>query len=261
MAKWIIAFAFLYFGTRVFAEDAKPAVSAKSATADSKADSDKLDLKQLEDKYWAAKDNDFSVVQNRTYTKANRWFLSGSYGTLINDPYSTARMNNFAAGYYFSERWGIELAHESGNLVDGPSVNQLKSSNGVTPNYNKFLDYTSINFMWVPMYAKMSVLEKSIWYFDLQFAAGIGMMDYQNQITSAYSEGGPVNKTAVGLNLDVTANVFFSKNWAFRVDMKNKFTSESLERYQLTGSGSSSRDMGAYTQQDTTFLIGFTYFH
>ena len=54
---------------------------------------DKLDLKKLEDKYWAAKDTDFSVVQNRTYTKEGRAFLSLSYGPLMNDPYSYGRLS------------------------------------------------------------------------------------------------------------------------------------------------------------------------
>ena len=262
MGKLIIAIAICYFGIRVFAADGAPVPgTAPMKPAAASGDSDKMDLKQLEDKYWAAKDSDFSVVQNRTYTKANRWFLTGSYGTLINDSFSQGKMNNFGAGYYFNERWGIEVDHESGNLVNGPTVNQLISGNGVTPNYNKFLDYTSVSMLWVPMYAKMSVMEKAIWYFDLQFALGIGYLDYQNQITTQFSEGGPVNRNTFGINADVTANVFFSKNWAFRVDMKNKFSTEDLVRYQLNGSGTTIRDLGNQSQQDTTFLIGFIWFH
>ncbi len=260
MSKIFVIFALCYFGMRAVAEEAKSSNTKSGATVSKESgggDSDKLDLKQLEDKYWAAKDSDFSVVQNRTYTKANRWFLSGSFGNLINDSFSTAsmgQMNNYAAGYYFSERWGVEMARETGALSDGPTVNQLKSGNGVTPNYNKFLNYTSVNFMWVPMYAKMSVMEKAIWYFDLQFAAGLGSLNYQNQITT-----GAVSRGVVGFNVDVTANVFFHRNWAFRLDIKNKFSTEDLVYYNPAGHPSS--DIGNQSQQDTTFLLGFTYFH
>src|SRR5687768_17351365 len=38
-----------------------------------KPESEKLDIQGLEEKYWAPKDTDFSVVQNRTYTKAKRF--------------------------------------------------------------------------------------------------------------------------------------------------------------------------------------------
>jgi len=265
MYKLLTAFVICAITTGAFtayAEDAK-SVEAKSAATPAKAaasgDSDKMDLKQLEDKYWAAKDSDFSVVQNRTYTKANRWFLNGSYGVLVNDSYSTGRMTNLAGGYYFNERWGVELAHETGNLTNGATVNQLISGNGVTPNYNRFLDYTSVNLLWVPMYAKMSVMEKAIWYFDLQFALGFGNLNYQNAETTLYGNGGPVNRSTTGVNFDVTANVFFSKNWAIRVDLKNTFSTEDLQRYQPQGNGGN--DLGNQSQQDTRFLIGITYFH
>lgn len=233
--------------------------SQAPAPTEAGKDSDKLDLKQLEDKYWSAKDTDFGVVQNRTYAKDKRWFVSGSFGPLINDAYSIGRQTNIAGGYYFSERWGAELAYESGALSDNSATSALGSSNGLKPNFNKYVNYTSFNAMWVPMYAKMSVLDRAIWYFDLQFGAGLGMATYQNQIDPA--EGGGVNKTALGLNLDVTANIFFSQNWAFRVDIKNKFTNQNQVHYRMTGGGFATRDMGTQMQQDTSFLLGFTYFH
>jgi outer membrane beta-barrel protein len=225
---------------------------------DSGKESDKLDLKQLEDKYWAAKDTDFTVVQNRTYAKDKRYFFSMNYGPLVNDAYSIGRQVNFAGGYYFSERWGVELANESGNLVDNSATMALGGSNGLKPNYNKYVNYTSVNALWVPMYAKMSVLDRAIWYFDLQLGLGLGSMTYQNQIDSA--EGGNTNKTAIGINFDATANIFFHQHWAFRIDIKNKFTNQNLQHFRLPV-GSSVRDMGDQGQQDTSFLLGFTYFH
>ena len=41
-----------------------------NSSNDQQRGSDKLDIKKLEQKYWAAKDDDFSVVQNRRYVKA-----------------------------------------------------------------------------------------------------------------------------------------------------------------------------------------------
>ena len=136
----------------------------------------------------------------------------------------------------------------------------LGGNNGLKPNFNKFVSYTSVNAMWVPMYAKMSVLDRAIWYFDLQFALGLGSMTYQNQIDPA--EGANMNKSTVGLNFDATANIFFHQHWAFRVDIKNKFTNQNQQHYRLTGTpNGTARDMGNMGQQDTSFLLGFTYFH
>lgn len=233
-------------------------LSAHAQSKDAK-DSDKLDLKKLEDKYWAAKDTDFSVVQNRTYTKAGRFYLSASYGPLVNDEWSVGRMSNFATGYYFSERWGLEVAHEMGNLNKNDGVIQIEEFNGLRPNYNKFVSYTSFNGIWVPFYAKMSFMDRSIVYFDMQFALGLGQMTYENQIDPL--EGSANKKTAIGYNFDFTQQLFFSEHWAVRLDVKNKWSKQDLQRFRLSGSGASSRELGSTNRQDTSFILGITYFH
>ena len=227
---------------------------AKEAQA---ADSDKLDLKKLEDKYWASKDTDFSVVQNRTYTKEHRPFLSIGYGPLVNDEWSVGRMTNIAAGYYFSERWGMELAYETGDLKKNDGVSQIEQYNGLHPNYNKFVSYTSANLLWVPFYAKMSFLDKSIVYFDIQFGLGLGSMKYENQIDP--TEGLNETKNAFGYNFDFTQQLFFSQHFAIRLDVKNKWSNQDLERYRQ-GTGGGDRSMGTSNRQDTSFLLGLTYF-
>lgn len=240
-------------------KDKKVIAAAETNPTGPEIGSDKLDLKQLEDKYWSAKDSDFGVVQNRTYDKDKRPFASLSYGPMVNDAYSVGRMMNFSGGYFFNERWGVELAYEKGNLADNGSTSALAQYNGLKPNFNKFVDYTSINVMWVPMYAKMSVVDKAIWYFDLQIAAGLGNMNYQAQIDP--TEGANVNRSSVGFNFDTSAQIFFHRKWAFRFDIKNKWSSQDLTRFRLSGSGASNRNMGTQTQQDTTMLLGITYFH
>lgn len=241
--------------TTAMAEDKKAEV--KNATPEQEK-SDKLDLKQLEDKYWSAKDTDFGVVQNRTYTKEKRFFGTVSFGTLLNDAYSTGKMLGLNGGYFFSERWGVEIAQEKGTLTDNASTSYISNFNGLKPNFNKYIDYTSLNVLWVPMYAKMSVLDRAIWYFDVQVAAGVGNLNYQAQIDP--TEGTNVNKSAVGYNLDLSAQVFFHRLISMRLDLKNKWTTQDLTRFRLSGSGASSRNMGTQMQQDTTLLLGINIF-
>src|SRR5690349_4425346 len=62
-----------------------PAAPGTAAKPDDK--SDKLDISDLEQKYWAPKDTDFSVVQNRTYTKAGKLGVSLMTGPIINDTF------------------------------------------------------------------------------------------------------------------------------------------------------------------------------
>ncbi len=218
-----------------------------------------MNLKLLEDKYWSAKDADFSVVQNRTFTKDSRFFITGAYGVLVNDPYSYGRVTDLTFGYYFSERWGVEISDSHGHLTPNDSVTALTQYNGLRPNYNKFVSDTSLNLIWVPFYAKMSFMNSSIVYFDMQFAAGLGNLTYEQQISP--TEGPNTQESTTAYNFDFTQQLFFSNHFALRLDLKNKWSSEHLDVYQLQGSQYSARNaLGTHAEQDTTLTLGITYF-
>lgn len=228
-----------------------------NALAQKSGESDKVDLKKLEEKYWAAKDTDYSVVQNRAYTKAGRPFISLSYGPLVNDAYSIGRMNNMAVGYFFSERWGIEASLETGNLTDNEGVKNYRDQYGVQVDYNKLKSSKSLQVIFVPLYAKMSFLDTSILYFDMQFAAGVGQVEYEVQRNI-----GNLSANATSFNLDVTQQLFFHEHMALRLDIKNKWSSQERYRYQLSGSQTESdRKLSNTSAQDTTLLLGITFFY
>jgi outer membrane beta-barrel protein len=225
---------------------------------------DKLDLKKLEDKYWSAKDTDFNVVQNRTYAKTKKTFVSLSYGPLVNDAYSYGRMTNLSGGYYFSERLGLEIAYEQASIKNNESTDTFIKQNQFAPDYNIMKNYTSLNVVLVPFYAKMSFWDRKILYFDMQFAFGVGQMKYQiqkvngNPVTNTGVEADE-DKTALGYNFDVTQQLFFHENFAVRFDIKNKWSKQTKERYFIQSG--QSRDLGDTTQQDTTMLLGMTFFY
>jgi outer membrane beta-barrel protein len=237
---------------------------AQVATPKEDRGSDKLDLKKLENKYWAAKDTDFSVVQNRAYSKDGKIFLSASYGPLVNDAYSYGRMTNFALGYYGSERWGLEVALENGNIKDSDSTDAFINRNQFAPDYNTFVSYNSLNFILVPFYAKMSFWDRKIMYFDMQFGFGVGQMKYNIQKVSGITPNttlAPEQNTVTGYNLDVTQQLFFHENFAIRFDIKNKWSTQKKERYYIGTDSESTRSLGSINQQDTSVLLGLTVFY
>lgn len=220
-------------------------------------DNDKVDLKKLEEKYWAAKDSDYSVVQNRSYTKANRPYISLSYGPLVNDSFSVGRMTNVAVGYFTSERWGFEFSYEKGDLKDNDGVGKYRDQYGVQVDYNKFVSSKSVQAIFVPLYAKMSFMDKHILYFDIQFAAGIGQVEYEAQRNI-----GSATMSATSFNFDVTQQLFFHEHMALRMDIKNKWSSQERQRYQLSGSQTEAdRKLSNIQTQDTTLLLGMTFFY
>lgn len=220
--------------------------------------SDKIDLKSLEEKYWSAKDQDFAVVQNRTYVKEKRFFANVGYGILMNDAYSTGRTLNLVGGYYFSERWGVEVAQERATLTDNASVSAFLSQNGTRPNYNRFASYTSVNLLFVPFYAKMSMLDRAIVYFDIQFAFGLGTMAYESMIVP--EQGSNRTASSIGYNLDFTQQLYFTRRLALRLDLKNKWSKQDVFRYKINaGESESARPLPGLNQQDTTLILGLTY--
>ena len=230
----------------------KPAEAPASGSG-----SDKLDLKQLEDQYWSAKDTDFNVVQNRTYAKTKKVFVSLAYGPLINDPFSNGRMTSFSGGYYWSERMGAEINYESGSLSDNRSTTEITGLGGF-PNMNKFNKYTSANFLIVPFYAKMSFWDRKILYFDMQFGVGLGQMSYTNVIDP--SDGGNLSGSAMGYNFDITQQFFFHEHFAVRLDIKNKWSTQKFYQNNTAGVNAKPTSLGSKAFQDTSILLGVTVF-
>lgn len=222
--------------------------------------SDKLDLKKLEDKYWSTKDTDFTVVQNRLYPKNKRAFVSGSFGALINDPYSIGRMASFSTGYYFSERWGLELVHERGaSMIENPTVVAVREKQG-SLDYNEFRSATSINLIAVPFYSKTSFWDSAILYFDIQFAIGLGLVNYDNIISA--DNGGDINNNSTpAVNFDVTQQLFVSRNLAVRFDIRNRLSKQKLYQYRTIGSPTPTpTQLQDRSNLDTSMLLGLTYF-
>lgn len=239
MLKMTFLMVFMSLATTAFAQN------------NSTRDSDKLDIKKLEQKYWAAKDDDFSVVQNRKYTKAKRFYLNLGGGIPFNDPFATGTLMSAQLGYYFNERWGLGVNYTKGNLHDNDAVDQFINRYGVTPDRNNYSSSTMISGTWVPLYAKMSFLDSSIIYFDMGFSLGLGTTNY-----IVKKQEGDENKSAMSYQWGVNQQIFFSQHFAVRVDLINRYTSEKRSKYLTTAPD---RDLGSKLINDSSLLLGVTY--
>lgn len=224
------------------------------ARAASAQDSDKLDIQKLEDKYWAAKDDDFSVVQNRAFTKAKRVFVTALYGVPINDPNSTGNISGLSTGYYLSERLGFEATYLKAAYRDNDATDQFKNEHGTMPNHNKLADQITLSVNYVPLYAKMSFLDRKIIYFDMGVGLGFGQTTYDAQIVT-----GNRSQKGTHYGLDIFQHFFFSERIAFKLLYRNTWTQEERFRYKMnTGEPESNRSLGNKSINDTTFMFGVT---
>lgn len=244
----------ILMASQAFAQQQQPAAEHRG--------SDKLDIKKLEQKYWAAKDDDFSVVQNRRYTKAERFYLTVSGGIPFNDPYSTGTIFGGSLGYFFNERWGLEANYNSMDMKDNDAVKQFVDTYGAIPDHNVLKSSYFLSGIWVPFYAKMSVVDKAIIYFDMGISAGVGQLNYE--ITQAE---GNISKNTFAYKLGVFQQIFFSEHFAVRADLINTWSSQDKMKYYAPGTSvggttvTGNRDLGSETINDTSLMIGITYWH
>lgn len=227
---------------------------------------DAVDIKKLEDKYWAAKDDEYGVIQNRTFTKMNKFYGSVVYGPLINDPYAKARAVGLMAGYFFTEDLGVEISLINYDSQQNDTVTAYETQfGGAKPDYNLIKSAKAISVVYSPLYAKMSLMNKSILYFDMGVTAGLGMSDYEIQKVNKDGVGNKskANEMASSAHFELGINqqLFINQNIAFRLDIKNTFYQQNTKQYEIgIGAAESTRLSGSKSSNDTSITFGLTYF-
>lgn len=207
----------IFFSTCCFSEE-KPKEKSDEV-------SEELDVSRLEGQYWVAKDSQFKVVQNRLYKKEKRFSLLATWGPMINDQFSDGKGLLLGASYFLNERWGVELSYLTNSPKDNTLTTEFKERFGVVPNHNKFDNYIGISGTWVPIYAKASLLDKKIIYYDLALSLGAGFAQYEQQFTDQ------ANKmvSAPALSIDVTQQFYISHRWALRFSYMIRLYSEEIK--------------------------------
>jgi hypothetical protein len=231
------------------ATDTKKAAPAPTSSGDS----DKLDISDLEQKYWAPKDTDFSVVQNRIYTKEKRFAVTLGLGPVVNDPYNEGLNYALQVNYYRNEREGFEFTYIGSQLKDSNATNVFRtalSGGGVSPDFNRAAHYYGIGYNWVPFYAKMSFLNRRILYLDLQITPHIGYSVYEQQLQNQSGK----EKGSLTYGVDITQYFFLHRNYAVRFNLHNRWSNQEYLKYT---DGIKVRDD---LEHVTMFIVGFTYF-
>jgi outer membrane beta-barrel protein len=230
--------------------------------------SDKVDLKKLEDKYWSSKDDDYAVIQNRTFAKAGKLYLTLGAGPLVNDQFAKSRAFGGMLGYYINEDFGLEASYLGYNSTKSTSVENFNTlaAAGVSPNYNLLKSSMALSMSYTPFYAKMAFMNKAILYFDMGFTLGAGVSSYEQVIFRRDGLGNALGEakesaSAPHFEIGVMQQLFLNKNFAFRADIKNSFYSQTIKVYDVGVSGNqNARPEEKKSANDTTIILGLTFF-
>lgn len=185
---------------------------------------EKVDVQSLEKRYWAPKDKNFAVVQNRTYTKTKHVYLSLMPSLMLNEEYSKGFGADVSVGYFLNDRWGLELEYQAMSLEDNDLQKEVIKLQGFA-NHGKSTSYMGASVNWMPLYAKMSFLGRKIVYFDLSFGLNVGLMNYDQQHqTEKFNE----SQSSVAYGFHVSQSFYLTKKWVIRADYKHRFYNQEI---------------------------------
>ena len=105
----------------------------------------------------------------------------------------------------------------------------------------------------MPFYAKVSLLDWKIIYFDFAISPGVGLAVHETQ-----SQNNRHNESheAIAFSLDFSQHFFFSKHFAIRIDVKNSWYKERVVDWGSTVK----RELPDRNIQSTFFNLGFQFF-
>ncbi|MBK9040256.1 MAG: outer membrane beta-barrel domain-containing protein [Bdellovibrionales bacterium] len=155
---------------------------------------------------------DIAIIQKRFLPKTKRYELSGSVLGTINNPFFLNMGAAIRGGYYFQERYGVELLYFILSSSERAVTDNLRTKRSVkTESLVTPKNFVAVNFKWTPMYGKTTFMNKRIVPFDFYFSGGAGM--------TSTDQGGSFPT----IHLGGGQSFALSKSMAFRWDINWNF--------------------------------------
>ncbi len=191
--------------------------STRSAPKRSKKAAKEVDT--LSDLATLAPFSDVAVIQRRFLPKTNRFELSGSLFSNLNNPFFNALGGSARVAYYIREKYALEGLALFASTSTRQVTDDLEANRGIkTDNVITSKNYMGLALKWNPIYGKITWLNKSIVPFDLNFSIGGGM----TQTTQ--------NDSAPTLHLGTSQVFAWTKSMAFRWDLIwNMYSAEATQ--------------------------------
>lgn len=201
------------------------------------AGGEKIPVEPLKQKYWVKGDeSELRVIQNRLYSKSNKIEFGFFGGTASSDPFVSTRTLGASLAYHINEYLALEAIGWKAFASESAAADELRKQTATNPggvvapnvNFQKMFYGGQVRFS--PLYGKLSLVGKSIIYFDLHAFIGGGLFNTTNgnYITPYFGLGQQIYLTqTLSLRLDYRM-MFYSE------DIKNRVTGAALGSRSLT---------------------------
>lgn len=192
---------------------ARPAPTGPSLDGDT---AEKVNVESIKEKYWARGDeSELGVVQNRAYSKAGKVEVNLFGGFVSTDPFLNVKNAGLGVAYHFNEYLAAEALWFRDFTSPSSALRTFQQTLGATTNYNAPQDYYGGELIGSILYGKLSLLGKSIIYYDLHLLGGLG-------VTLTDNGNYPTEHVGIG------QQVYLSKRVALRVDYRAMHYSEDI---------------------------------
>ena len=211
-----------------FAADSKPqpspspSASPDAASMEPSLGGEQVNVDAIREKYWARGDeSELGVVQNRAYSKSHKFEFGVFTSLLSTDPLLSATALGMHAGYHFNEYFALQLmgwrTYTSTNSNFAAINSTILGEGGIpiVPASNYQRGWYEAELSASILYGKLSLIGKSIIYYDLHFILGGGVM-----LTETGNDIAPV----VGIG----QSIYLTKTISLRTDYRLIPYNESL---------------------------------
>jgi outer membrane beta-barrel protein len=184
---------------------------------------ERIDVQSMKRRYWTVGNEDLmDVVQNRRYTKKNRWEASVKYGFWSDDAFQDQKSLGFSLGYHLNEFLSLHAFYATISSSNSQAYTAAtEAASGVTPIVNPNKSVMGAEARGSLVYGKLSLLGSKIFYYDLNTSIGLS----QHKATDGSS---------MGYFFGLGQEFFLNKNWFVSVDWRLMFHTDKFNNPPLT---------------------------
>ncbi len=224
-------------------EQSRPAESKDAPPPE--ADMEQVNVEGIKERYWArGNEAELGVVQNRTYSKTHKLELGLLGGVAFSDPFLTVKYYGLDFGYHLSEFVSLHLLFMRYGVGSSNALLEFERAQGATTNTNIPSYYLGSELDASILYGKLSVLGKSIIYYDLHLLGGVGATKTE---TGNY----------VTPSLGIGQRFYLSKITSLRIDYRLQYYSENIVEKQILSK--LGQMMGARDNFNNTITFGLSF--
>jgi outer membrane beta-barrel protein len=185
--------------------DAPAAAPAPPPAAEKSANPESVDISDMEEDYWRPNRDELEVVQNRRFEKARKWELAVHYGIYQGQDYVDSKSYGASLTYNFTNMFFTEFSFHKVTNSDNAFLNSVRNRYGFTPDFNRVTRQLVFSAGWTPLYAKFSLLGKTISQFEMYVAPGMGWTSTLVDHTSLHF--------TIGQKFFLTEHTLFRLEW------------------------------------------------